>query len=154
MPEYKAMEKRTVLFVDDDEIVLMSLQRGLRDEPYNKILARSGTDALRILKSNDVHVVVTDMRMPEMTGLELLKIVKQSHPNVVRIVFSGYTQVTTLLTAINQGEIYRYIPKPWKIDEDFKTVINQAIEYYNLNEQRDAMIAQLKQLQAQNQQKS
>ena len=147
------MDKRTVLFVDDDEIILLSLQRSLRDEPYNKILARSGTDALRILKSNNVHVVVTDMRMPEMTGLELLKIVKQNHPNIVRIVFSGYTQVTTLLTAINQGEIYRYIPKPWKIDDDFKIVIHQAIEYYNLNEQRDAMIAQLMELQAQNQKK-
>jgi DNA-binding NtrC family response regulator len=144
------MEKRTVLFVDDDEIVLMSLQRGLRDEPYNKVFARSGKDALRILKDNDVHVVVTDMRMPEMSGLEFLKIVKQNYPNIVRIVFSGYIQVTTLLTAINQGEIYRYIPKPWKVDDDFKAVIQQAMEYYNLNEQRDMMIAQLMELQAQN----
>jgi DNA-binding NtrC family response regulator len=144
------MEKRTVLFVDDDEIVLMSLQRGLRDEPYNKVFARSGKDALRILKDNDVHVVVTDMRMPEMSGLEFLKIVKENYPNVVRIVFSGYIQVTTLLTAINQGEIYRYIPKPWKVDDDFKAVIRQAMEYYNLNEQRDMMIAQLMELQAQN----
>ena len=144
------MEKRTVLFVDDDEIVLMSLQRGLRDEPYNKVFARSGKDALRILKDNDVHVVVTDMRMPEMSGLEFLKIVKENYPNVVRIVFSGYIQVTTLLTAINQGEIYRYIPKPWKVDDDFKAVIQQAMEYYNLNEQRDMMIAQLMELQAQN----
>jgi DNA-binding NtrC family response regulator len=143
------MEKRTVLFVDDDEIVLMSLQRGLRDEPYNKVFARSGKDALRILKDNDVHVVVTDMRMPEMSGLEFLKIVKENYPNVVRIVFSGYIQVTTLLTAINQGEIYRYIPKPWKVDDDFKAVIQQAMEYYNLNEQRDMMIAQLMELQAQ-----
>jgi len=143
------MEKRTVLFVDDDEIVLMSLQRGLRDEPYNKVFARSGKDALRILKDNDVHVVVTDMRMPEMSGLEFLKIVKQNYPNIVRIVFSGYIQVTTLLTAINQGEIYRYIPKPWKVDDDFKAVIQQAMEYYNLNEQRDMMIAQLMELQAQ-----
>jgi len=142
------MEKRTVLFVDDDEIVLMSLQRGLRDEPYNKVFARSGKDALRILKDNDVHVVVTDMRMPEMSGLEFLKIVKENYPNVVRIVFSGYIQVTTLLTAINQGEIYRYIPKPWKVDDDFKAVIQQAMEYYNLNEQRDMMIAQLMELQA------
>jgi ActR/RegA family two-component response regulator len=64
-------------------------------------------------------------------------------------VFSGYIQVTTLLTAINQGEIYRYIPKPWKVDDDFKAVIQQAMEYYNLNEQRDMMIAQLMELQAQ-----
>jgi len=144
------MEKRTVLFVDDDEIILMSLQRSLRDEPYNKVFARSGKDALRILQENIVHIVVTDMRMPEMTGMEFLRIVKDNYPNVVRIVLSGYTQITTLLTAINQGEIYRYIPKPWKIDDDFKVVIRQAIEHYNFNEERNMMIAKLTELQAQN----
>ena len=71
------------------------------------------------------------MRMPEMGGLDLLRIVKKRYPDIVRIVLSGYTQVTTLLTAINQGEIYKYITKPWELEEDFKPAIRQAVEYYN-----------------------
>jgi len=70
--------------------------------------------------------------MPEMTGLELLRIVKDKYPNIVRMVLSGYTQITTLLTAINDGEIYKYITKPWKLEENFKPSVRQAVEYYNL----------------------
>ncbi len=124
------MEKKTVLFVDDEEKLLKSLKRGLLDEPYNTLFATSGKKALEILEHNEVHVLITDMRMPEMGGLELLKIVKEQYPHIVRMVLSGYTQVTTLLTAINQGEIYKYITKPWKLGEEFKPAVREAIEYY------------------------
>ena len=124
------MEKRTVLFVDDEEKLLKSLKRGFLDEPYDTLFATSGKKALEILEHNEVHVLITDMRMPEMGGLELLKIVKEQYPHIVRMVLSGYTQVTTLLTAINQGEIYKYITKPWKLEEEFKPAIREAIEYY------------------------
>ena len=124
------MENRTVLFVDDEEKLLKSLRRGFLDEPYKTLFATSGKEALEILKRNEVNVLVTDMRMPEMGGLELLKIVKEQYPHIVRMVLSGYTQVTTLLTAINQGEIYKYITKPWKLEEEFKPSIREAIEYY------------------------
>ncbi len=124
------MEKRAVLFVDDEEKLLKSLERGLLDEPYDTLFANSGKEALEILEHNEVHVLVTDMRMPEMGGLELLKIVKEQYPHIIRMVLSGYTQVTTLLTAINQGEIYKYITKPWKLEEEFKPSIREAIEFY------------------------
>ena len=124
------MEKRTVLFVDDEEKLLRSLRRGLIDEPYNTLFANSAREAIEILERDEVHVLVTDMRMPEMGGLELLKVVKEQYPRIVRMVLSGYTQVTTLLTAINQGEIYKYITKPWKLEEEFKPAIREAIEYY------------------------
>jgi len=137
------VKKRTVLFVDDEERLLRSLKTGLLDEPYNSIFAGSGKKALELLESNDVQVLVTDMRMPEMTGLELLRIVKRYYPNIVRIVLSGYTQITTLLTAINQGEVYRFIIKPWKLEEEFKPAIRQAIEHYNLQAERDELFAQL-----------
>ncbi|MBL7152330.1 MAG: response regulator [Phycisphaerae bacterium] len=137
------MEKRTVLFVDDEERLLRSLKTGLLDEPYNSIFAESGKKALEVLKSNDVQVLVTDMRMPEMNGLELLRIVKQEYPNIIRMVLSGYTQITTLLTAINQGEVYRFITKPWKLEEDFKPAIRQALEHYNLQAERDNLLAEL-----------
>jgi two-component system, NtrC family, response regulator HupR/HoxA len=125
-------EKRTLLFVDDEIRILRSIERSLLDEPYTLLFAESGKDALKLLEANEVHVIVTDMRMPEMSGLDLLKIVKEKYPHIVRIVLSGYTQVTTLLTAINQGEIFRFITKPWKVEREFKQVLHQAVEHYNL----------------------
>ncbi len=139
------MEKRTVLFVDDEEKILKSLKRGLMDEPYNALFANSGKEAVEILQQNEVHVLVTDMRMPEMSGLELLKTVKQEYPCVIRMVLSGYTQVTTLLTAINQGEIYKYITKPWKLEEEFKPAVREAVDYYNFRSERDQLATEAKQ---------
>jgi two-component system response regulator HupR/HoxA len=124
-------EKRTILFVDDEVRILQSLKWGMLDEPYNLLFAESGKKALELLEENEVHVIVTDMRMPEMSGLELLRIVKEKYPHVVRLVLSGYTQATTLLTAINQGEIFKFITKPWRMEKDFKSVIRQAVDYYN-----------------------
>jgi len=134
------MEKRTVLFVDDEQRVLMSLKRGLLDEPYETLFAESGKEALEILDKKQVHVIVTDMRMPEMGGLELLRTVKKEYPHIVRMVLSGYTQVSTLLTAINQGEIFRFIPKPWKLEEEFKPAVREAVECYNLQIQAHGRI--------------
>jgi two-component system response regulator HupR/HoxA len=134
-------EKRTILFVDDEVRLLRSIERGLIDEPYHLLLAESGEQALRFLAKNEVHVLVTDMRMPEMSGLELLKVVTEQYPQIVRIVLSGYTQVSTLLAAINQGEIFRFITKPWRMEEDFKPAIREAVEQYNRQAQR-AMVAE------------
>jgi two-component system response regulator HupR/HoxA len=135
------MEKRTVLFVDDEENVLSALRRGLLDEPYNLLFARSGREALEILAHSPVHVIVTDMRMPEMSGLDLLRIVKKEYPHVVRMVLSGYTQVTTLLTAINQGEVFRFITKPWRLDDEFKPAVREAVQYYDDQNQRNGTAA-------------
>ena len=136
------MEKRTVLFVDDDEKLLASLRRGLLDEPYNALFVGSGKEALKILEQQEVHVLVTDMRMPEMGGLELLRTAREKYPRIVRMVLSGYTQVTTILTAVNQGEIFRYITKPWKLEEEFKPMIREAIEYYDFQSIRKGPAAQ------------
>lgn len=130
------MEKKTVLFVDDEEKVLTSLRRSLMDEPYNTLFANSGKNALEILQRNPIHVIVADMRMPEMSGLELLRIAREEYPNIIRVVLSGYAQVSTLLTAINQGEIFKLIHKPWKLEEEFKPSIQQAVEYYDFQIQR------------------
>jgi len=141
-------EKRTILFVDDEEKVLKSLQRGLIDEPYTCLLATSGRQALDLLTKHEVHVICTDMRMPEMNGLELLRIVREKYPHIVRVVLSGYTSVGILLIAINQGEIFKFITKPWRLEEDFKSVIKEAIEYYNLKAERDRLAADLEKYKA------
>ncbi len=137
------MEEKTVLFVDDEEKILTSLKRGLLDEPYETLFANNGKEALEILMREEVHVIVTDMRMPEMTGLDLLRIVKKDYPRIVRMVLSGYTQISTLLTAINQGEVYKYITKPWKLEEDFKPSIREAIDYYNLRSERGKLAVEV-----------
>jgi len=135
----KIVEKRTVLFVDDDEIILRSIERGFLDEPYNQLFAKSGQEALEILQKEEVHVIVTDMRMPGMDGLELFKIVREMYPHIVKIVLSGYTDMSAVQTEFNQGEIFRFIYKPWKLEGDFKKVIRQALDHYNLQSEHDTV---------------
>lgn len=134
------MEKRTVLFVDDDEGVLSALRRLLQDEPYHTLFAHSGREALEVLVCSSVHVIVTDIRMPQMTGLELLRIVREQHPRIIRMVLSGCVETATVLTAINQGEIFRFLPKPWKSNEELKITIRQAIEFYELHSEREMLM--------------
>ena len=128
------MKERTVLFVDDDCIVLRSIARGLLDEPYNVCLAESGEEALKILSRQEVHVLVTDIRMPEMEGTELLKIVTKEYPHIVKMVLSGYTNKTDLAKAIHQEGVFKFIPKPWNLqeEEEFKTIIRSALDHYDL----------------------
>lgn len=130
----------TVLFVDDEEKVLTAIERVTHDESYNTFFVQSAIDAIEILQQHEVHVIVTDMRMPEMNGLELLKVIRDDYPHIIRMVLSGYTEVNTLLDAINQGEIFRFIPKPWKSNEELKTIILQAIEFYELHGEREMLM--------------
>jgi DNA-binding NtrC family response regulator len=127
------MEKRTVLFVDDDVIVLQSLERGLMDESYNKFFAKTCEEVHEILQRDKVHVIVTDMCMPEMTGLELLRTVRKEHPDIIGIVLSGYDKDTDLQAAVDQGEIFKLIMKPWKLGGiSFEKAIMRAVDHYNL----------------------
>jgi len=141
----KKMEKRRVLFVDDEEKVLKALERSLLNEPYEALLANSGKEALEIIMREQVHVLVTDMRMPEMSGLKLVRIVKKEYPHIIRLVLSGYTDIDTLLASINEGEIFRFITKPWK-DEELKTTIRQAIEFYDLHSEREMLMGFVEQM--------
>lgn len=127
------MGKRAVLFVDDDVIVLQSLERGLLDESYNKLFAKNSEEALEILQREEVQVMVTDMCMPEMNGLELLRAARKEHPDIIGIVLSGYEQDPDLQTAVNEGEVFKVITKPWKLGEtNFEKIVRQAIDQYDL----------------------
>jgi DNA-binding NtrC family response regulator len=130
-------ENKTVLFVDDDEEILRSLERGLLDESYNKLFAKSGKEALEVIKRNKVQVIVTDMLMPEMNGLELLRIVRKNYPNITSIVLTGYEMDTELINAFNQGEIFKLIPKPlWKLGGKFERLVQRALDHSNLQNER------------------
>jgi DNA-binding NtrC family response regulator len=137
------MEKRAVLFVDDDEILLKTIEKSIKDESYNKYFANSGEDALEILRREEVHVIVVDIVMPKMDGLKLLKIVKKEYPNIVSMVISGYAQSADAMMILQQEDVYRFIPKSWTFDEDVRTVIRQAIDHYNLQSEHEDMVAEL-----------
>lgn len=123
----------TVLFVDDEINILKSIKRAVLDEKFDAQFALSGQEALAILENEPVGVIVTDMRMPGMDGLALLKRVKEKHPEIVRIVLSGYTQLPQVIATINQGEIFQYITKPWKMEDELLSVVKRAIEYYEVH---------------------
>jgi CheY-like chemotaxis protein len=133
----KVAKKRTVLFVDDDEMVLRSLERGLLDTSYNKLFTTSCKEAIEILQREEVHVIVTDMCMPEMTGLELLRTIRKEYPNIIGMVLSGYEQDTELQTAVEQREIFKLIPKPWKFGGvDFESLVRRAVNNYKFQLKR------------------
>jgi len=126
----------SILFVDDEKLITNSLRRGLIDEKYKKFFANSGEDALVIMERENISVLVTDMKMPGMNGLELLKIVRQKHPDTIRIVLSGYTQLPQVLVTVNQGDIFKFVTKPWDLENEFKFVLREAIDYYNFKDEQ------------------
>lgn len=128
------MSKRSVLFVDDEASVLRSLQRLFRREPVNVLTADSGKEALRMLEETDAHVVVSDQRMTGMSGTEFLKRLRESHPNTVRCILSGYADTHAILEAINEGNVYRFIAKPWD-DEELIQVIGECLDEYEMRAQ-------------------
>jgi diguanylate cyclase (GGDEF)-like protein/PAS domain S-box-containing protein len=123
--------ERTLLLVDDEESILRSLIRLLRGEGYHILTATGGEQALQMLASNEVHVVLSDQRMPSMTGSKLLERVKDGYPDTVRMVLSGYADLASVTEAINRGNIYRFLSKPWD-DELLRQNVRDAFERYEL----------------------
>jgi putative nucleotidyltransferase with HDIG domain len=125
------MREHTVLFVDDEVNILRAVQRLLRNEPCRVLTASRGPEALELLASESAQVVVSDQRMPEMNGVELLLAIRDRHPDAVRMMLTGYTEMNVAVEAINHGEIYRLITKPWN-DEELKATLRQAFDHYDL----------------------
>jgi len=121
-----------ILCIDDEQNVLRSLKRLFLDDPYEVLTAPSGAEGLLILaQSGTVPVVISDYRMPGMNGVEFLSEVRKRWPGTVRIVLSGYADTGAIVSAINEGQIYRFVAKPWNDDELRITVAN-ALERYDL----------------------
>lgn len=123
------MTEKTLLCVDDEPGVLRALKRLLRKEPYQVLTAGSGEEALRLLARRPVQVVLTDQRMPGMTGTALLQAVRERYPDTVRLVLSGYAEAHAILASINQGEIYRFLPKPWD-DDELRATLRECFDRY------------------------
>lgn len=126
-------EEIKILCVDDEPNVLSALKRLFMDEDYIILTASSGQEGLEILKKeNTVQVVISDYRMPAMNGVEFLREVRNQWPETVRIVLSGYADTAAIVSAINEGQIYKFIPKPWN-DYELKVTISNALERYTLS---------------------
>ena len=132
--------KLTLLFVDDEASILSSLRRLFRQHGYNILIAESGAQGLEILEKEAVDLVVSDMRMPEMDGAKFLEQVRLHWPHVVRILLTGYADVTSTIDAINRGEIYRYIAKPWD-DNDIVLTVRDALERKRLESENLRLLA-------------
>ncbi|HPP46665.1 MAG TPA: EAL domain-containing protein, partial [Accumulibacter sp.] len=118
----EALPLRTLLLVDDEVHILSSLRRLFRREGYQILTANSGTEALDLLATRPVQVIVSDARMPDMDGSELLAKVCKLYPDTVRLMLSGYTDMRAVTRAVNSGELYRFLTKPWDDDELIEAV--------------------------------
>jgi type II secretory ATPase GspE/PulE/Tfp pilus assembly ATPase PilB-like protein/FixJ family two-component response regulator len=128
---FAAQSGYTLLFVDDEEGILMSLKRIFLDENYQILTATNASEALEILEGQKVHLVVSDHRMPGMTGAQLLKEVKERWPQTIRIMLTGYADVQSIMGAVNEGAVYKFITKPWS-DEDLRLTVSLALQQYAL----------------------
>ena len=117
----------TILVVDDEPEILDSLRRTLRDESYRILTTTSAIDALRRIEEGGVDLLLTDQDMPEMSGLELVRRVRRAFPDVVRMLLTGHASLDSAIQAINEGEVHRYLTKPWAKAE-LRECIRQALD--------------------------
>jgi response regulator RpfG family c-di-GMP phosphodiesterase len=135
----------TLLFVDDEPSILSSLRRLFRSEGHRILTAESGAAGLEILSAEPVNVIVSDMRMPQMDGAEFLNRSRALQPDAMRILLTGYAELAATIAAINQGEIFRYVAKPW-VDQDIKLTVREALTRQSL-ERENARLLDLSQRQ-------
>lgn len=128
------------LLIVDDELPNLRLIERLFAAEYECLSASSGAEAIRLLEQHDVAIIITDQRMSEMTGIDLLKRTAKLRPHMVRILLTGYTDVEALVEAINCGLVYMYVTKPWNNDE-LKMKISRACEHYENNKKRNSLVS-------------
>jgi len=130
----------TVLIVDDEENILSSLRRLLRADGYEVCTALSAKEALGILESRPVWLVISDNMMPEMNGVDFLRQVRERWPDTIRIMLTAYADLDSTMDAINKGEVFRFVTKPWDPD-GLRLIVRQGIEQRRLLEENRRMQA-------------
>ncbi len=125
--------KHCLLIVDDEPDVCDSVQALLRRE-FRVLKAHSAQEGFQIMQEEEVHIIMTDQRMPQITGVELLTRVKSKNPQAVRMLFTGYADLESIIAAINQGHIFQFLKKPWQAEELEAAVRQAAAEYDRLSE--------------------
>ena len=138
--------ENTILIVDDEPSVLSSIKRSLVQLQYTVYTAENANEALEVLRQQEFKVILTDEKMPLITGSKLLSIVKKQFPNVVRTMLTGQNNTETALNAVNQGEIYKFLIKPWN-SVDLSLTILSAVKKYNLESLNRKLLNKVKCLQ-------
>ncbi len=130
------MNQFGVLYVDDEVHNLNSFKAAFRRD-FNIHVAQSAREGRKVLDQNEIAVIVTDQRMPGMTGIEFLESIIPVYPDTIRILLTGFSDINAVMDAINRGQVYKYLVKPWA-DEELRMYIQNAIEIYTLrSENRD-----------------
>ena len=134
----------TLLVVDDEEAVLDAVKRLFFREPVRVFTAESAAEALEILETEEIHVILSDNRMPEVSGIELLASIRERWPDIVRIMFSGQSDMDDVVSAVNDGAIWYYVNKPWE-PEELRQVTREALRKYETDLKAKYLIADLEQ---------
>lgn len=138
-----AKEPHTILVVDDEENIRHALARALHKENYRILQAGDPDEALGILRQSRVDLVISDYMMPGMTGLEFIKRIRALYPGIVRIMLTGHAETDMVIAAINEGEIYRFLIKPWD-NMDLKILLRNAFEKLELERENRLLLATVK----------
>lgn len=133
------MNKHKILFVDDEENILRSLKRLFSDENYEVYIAGNGNEGLKLLDDHKFALILSDYRMPELNGVDFLKLAKEKSPDTIRMILTGFADVSVAISAINEGEVYKFIEKPWE-GENLKVQIKRAVEHYSLIAERKGLL--------------
>lgn len=126
-------KKHTLLVVDDEADVGDSVHDLLRRE-FTVLKARSAEQGMQLMREHEVHIIMTDQRMPKVSGVEFLKSIRAGHPQAIRMLFTGYADLEAVIAAINQGHIFKFLKKPWQPEELEQAVHEAAAEYDRLVE--------------------
>jgi two-component system probable response regulator PhcQ len=144
LPE--AAASKSILIVDDEENVRNALRRALRKEGYTLHFADGPEAGLALLQRTHIDLVISDHMMPQMSGIEFLTVVRDRHPGVMRLMITGHADLETAIKAINHGEIYRFLTKPWD-DVELKVTLFLAFERQDLEAQNRKLLAQVRRQQ-------
>src|ERR1700732_4435254 len=131
-------KKHTLLVIDDEPDVCDSVHDLLRRE-FKVLRAKNAEEGIKLMQENEVHIIMTDQRMPKVTGVELLSRIRVGHPHAVRMLFTGYSDLDSIIAAINQGHIFKFLKKPWQPADLEEAVREAAVEYDRLVEQAEEM---------------
>ncbi|MBC7425954.1 MAG: response regulator [Bacteroidia bacterium] len=135
-------EERIKILYVDDEIHNLNAFKALFRREYDIFTAESAEDGMKLLKEQQPHIILTDQRMPVCTGIEFLEQVIPLYPDPIRVLVTGYSDINAVIDSINKGQIFKYIPKPWK-EEDLRMHINNAYEVFRLRKENKELTAKL-----------
>ncbi len=137
------MQNPKILIVDDEENILNVLKRLFRRENYQIFTAKSGEEGLKILDEHEVDLIISDLKMPSMNGVEFLAKTKKRNPDALRIMLTGHADLKSVIDAIDKGEVYRFLLKPWDNDE-LKMTIKQALDFYYMQKENKLLARTVK----------